>query len=415
MNPTETYRNHYSENQNNESARISSLDSFPPFINQLYATGKYSDLIIKCQGKKFKLHRAIVCSQSKPLSAAIDHGFKVIRLQCDVECFVYADTKVQEATTGEINLEDDEAEIVGYMIDFIYSGSYSIIGQKKDPAVSISGEGATSDQSDGIFQTGESTSATIDQRAGYVFDLNTPSSGMRNSNTTARASTPQSATPMPARNLFGSFYTPTTSVTITTRGDRTFTTPTFSTATGPSFIPGSPIPMPAPAAPTIRVTSSTPNIFHPASTYTAFRNTTGPATESNIFRNRRAEFMRNAATAHPANDELLAEGLIKHAKVYIIAEKYDIQALKELARQKYLSGLVKCWDTSHFVESIELIFDGTPDISKGDGLRNTAVETASKHIFQLLDRKEFVELCQDRGDIATTILIALSKRLCHMS
>ena len=47
-------------------------------IHRLYTTGKYTDLVVKCQGKEFKVHRAIVCSQSKPLAAALDNGFKVM-------------------------------------------------------------------------------------------------------------------------------------------------------------------------------------------------------------------------------------------------------------------------------------------------------------------------------------------------
>jgi hypothetical protein len=45
--------------------------------SSLYDTGKYTDMTVKCQGKEWKVHRAIVCSQSKPLAAAMDGKFKV--------------------------------------------------------------------------------------------------------------------------------------------------------------------------------------------------------------------------------------------------------------------------------------------------------------------------------------------------
>ncbi|APA13645.1 hypothetical protein sscle_11g084150 [Sclerotinia sclerotiorum 1980 UF-70] len=99
-----------------------------------------------------------------------------------------------------------------------------------------------------------------------------------------------------------------------------------------------------------------------------------------------------------------AVDLIKYAKVYILAEKYDIQPLKTLARETYFTILKTCWYSSYFVESIEIIFDGTPEISGGDCLRNSIVETASRHVKQLLARKDFTQLCQERGDIATSIL-----------
>jgi hypothetical protein len=40
-------------------------------------TDKYSDLTLKCQGAIFKVHRFVVCLQSKPLAAAVDRNWKV--------------------------------------------------------------------------------------------------------------------------------------------------------------------------------------------------------------------------------------------------------------------------------------------------------------------------------------------------
>jgi hypothetical protein len=41
------------------------------------AGGKYSDLTIACKGEIFKVHRMVVCLQSKPLAAHIDGAFRV--------------------------------------------------------------------------------------------------------------------------------------------------------------------------------------------------------------------------------------------------------------------------------------------------------------------------------------------------
>lgn len=71
----------------------------------LYKTGKYSDLTIKCQGKTWKCHQAIICPQSKPLAAALNGSFK-------------------EATTREIDLEEEDPDIVKLMLDFLYRGDY---------------------------------------------------------------------------------------------------------------------------------------------------------------------------------------------------------------------------------------------------------------------------------------------------
>jgi len=40
-------------------------------------SGRYSDLTIKCGGKVFKVHRNVVCLQSRPLAAHVDSKFIV--------------------------------------------------------------------------------------------------------------------------------------------------------------------------------------------------------------------------------------------------------------------------------------------------------------------------------------------------
>ncbi|KAL2062702.1 hypothetical protein VTL71DRAFT_5774 [Oculimacula yallundae] len=72
----------------------------------MFATDKYSDLLIKCKGKEFKVHRIVVCLQSKPLAAAVDGKFK-------------------EAITGEIDLDGNEPGIVQYMLQFMYTQDYT--------------------------------------------------------------------------------------------------------------------------------------------------------------------------------------------------------------------------------------------------------------------------------------------------
>lgn len=44
----------------------------------LLESGKYSDLTLKTSdGRLYKLHRSIVCLQSKPIAACVDGKFKV--------------------------------------------------------------------------------------------------------------------------------------------------------------------------------------------------------------------------------------------------------------------------------------------------------------------------------------------------
>lgn len=94
--------------------------------------------------------------------------------------------------------------------------------------------------------------------------------------------------------------------------------------------------------------------------------------------------------------------LLINAKVYIIAEKYDIQALKELACAKYKEVWQKSWNSAHFTESASLVYENTVEEDKM--LRDVIVKAASDNIKALLDRGEFVELLKSYGDFATDIL-----------
>ncbi|KAB8292259.1 hypothetical protein EYC80_008001 [Monilinia laxa] len=404
---------------------------FPVFISKLYSSGKYSDLIIKCQEKELKVHRAIVCSQSKPLAAAVDNGFK-------------------EAKTGVINLEDDEPEIVEYMIKFLYHGTYLIIAPKKNKP------NAATLEEDEIAPTAEEVLAVESLLSNLSPSL--PSSPSSIVYTTLNTSTQtaehgtylQPPAPMTVRNLFGTLPTPFTSATIDEMSSAFV--PTTGTALVSDLFRAVPIPT-SPFSSLPRLSNmvlgsgvsvaSMPNVYGNRRTrglaplwFT--RQGEEPSTASaqpvnntnNTFPNPRTGWIFTEAgrewleaekappnfnsglmfetttKAQAANIENLAEDLIKHAKVYITADKYDLQSLKDHARRRYSASLFTCWNSSWFVQSIEIVFDGTPDISEGDSLRNTILDAASIHAGKLLEREDFFQLCEERGDIATAILQA---------
>ncbi|KAJ8061745.1 hypothetical protein OCU04_009542 [Sclerotinia nivalis] len=384
----------------------------PKFISQLYSTGKYSDLTIKCQGKEFKVHRAIVCPQSKPLAAAIDHGFK-------------------EATTGVINFEEDDPEIVEYMIKFLYVGTYKALARMNKLTVPEMSQDATSVAEAYASVFGEQlseflsrfhTPANTNTTTNGPKKLFEPAANMFSSSNGASMFEPPRASRDSGRNLFD--YTPRTEATSSIFGlsrevdpiNISATTAGSTTSTANLFGPVNfPPPPPATAAGSTTFTS---NIFGPitfastpetatgstASTSNSHRHVLGGIidTENASVQSSEGKFDWSSIGLGPI--EFHAEDLVKHAKVYIMVEKYDIQPLKLLARERYFTISKTCWDSSYFVESIELIFDGTPEIPGGDCLRNSAVEIASRHPKQLLARDDFTQLCQERGDIATSLL-----------
>lgn len=104
----------------------------------------------------------------------------------------------------------------------------------------------------------------------------------------------------------------------------------------------------------------------------------------------------------PANPQ----NLVTLSAIYVTAEKYDVQPLKTLAKDKFEAILATGWNSEHFVDSLKLIYDGTPDTAEPDSLRELAINTAAIHAKELMDRGEFLSLCKERGDIATDILRA---------
>jgi hypothetical protein len=47
------------------------------FLAQLLESPEFSDLTFVCSGEEFRVHKAIVCTQSAPIKAAVQGGFKV--------------------------------------------------------------------------------------------------------------------------------------------------------------------------------------------------------------------------------------------------------------------------------------------------------------------------------------------------
>ncbi|KLU85663.1 hypothetical protein MAPG_04685 [Magnaporthiopsis poae ATCC 64411] len=70
-------------------------------IGKLFLNGKYSDLVIRCQGTDFRVHRAIVCPQCAFFDAACSGG--------------------QEEYEGVIELPEDHPDIVQKLLEFLYT------------------------------------------------------------------------------------------------------------------------------------------------------------------------------------------------------------------------------------------------------------------------------------------------------
>ncbi|KAI8633281.1 hypothetical protein F5Y19DRAFT_417325 [Xylariaceae sp. FL1651] len=74
-------------------------------LSSLFLDEKFSDMTVTCKGCEFKVHRAIVCTQSPFFDKAISNGFK-------------------ESMTRVIDLPDDDPDIFKLFLQFLYTGNY---------------------------------------------------------------------------------------------------------------------------------------------------------------------------------------------------------------------------------------------------------------------------------------------------
>ncbi|KAM0432994.1 hypothetical protein ACHAPT_004699 [Fusarium lateritium] len=83
-------------------------------LSTLLRSEKFSDMTIRCGGRDFKAHCAIVCTQSSFFDRALGSNFKV----------GYA-TKGHEATSRVVELPDDDPDVLERFLEFLYTGTYT--------------------------------------------------------------------------------------------------------------------------------------------------------------------------------------------------------------------------------------------------------------------------------------------------
>ncbi|KAB5531395.1 hypothetical protein GE09DRAFT_1146941 [Coniochaeta sp. 2T2.1] len=90
-------------------------------LGSLFIEGKYSDLTVACGPSSYRTHKAVLCTQSPFFAKACDGSFK-------------------EASTGIIELTEDDPEAVRMMMHYFYHHDYPHVtlhqadeAGKKDP------------------------------------------------------------------------------------------------------------------------------------------------------------------------------------------------------------------------------------------------------------------------------------------
>jgi hypothetical protein len=97
-----------------------------------------------------------------------------------------------------------------------------------------------------------------------------------------------------------------------------------------------------------------------------------------------------------------ASQLLTHAKMYEIAERYDVVGLKDLAREKFKLGCRTFWDDDAFSTAAHYAFCSTMEDDKG--LRDVVSSTISEHI-GLIHKAEVQTLLAEHNRLALIILL----------
>ena len=116
-------------------------------------------------------------------------------------------------------------------------------------------------------------------------------------------------------------------------------------------------------------------------------------------------FVPSSITAPPSGHSQFSAGaLLTNTRVFVIADKYDIQGLKQLATKKYKVAVPNAWNCTEFFGSLRLLYEETLESDRL--LKDVAVKTAGKHVKDLVDRGEFAALCRLNGELGFEILRA---------
>ncbi|KAF2440105.1 hypothetical protein P171DRAFT_448040 [Karstenula rhodostoma CBS 690.94] len=91
--------------------RKRNFDEFMRSMKSLLENGEHSDFKITCRGKTWNVHKPILCSQSAYFEAVVRFGG-------------------METSTGVLDLPEEDPEILGYMIQFLYNSDYELPSDK---------------------------------------------------------------------------------------------------------------------------------------------------------------------------------------------------------------------------------------------------------------------------------------------
>ncbi|KAM0708098.1 hypothetical protein Q7P35_004747 [Cladosporium inversicolor] len=94
--------------------------------------------------------------------------------------------------------------------------------------------------------------------------------------------------------------------------------------------------------------------------------------------------------------------LIKHAKVFAMAIKYQVDGLRALAAQKFKQAASTDWSSEDFAHVVHVVYASTPDHTQE--LREIVADTIYDHFNDLKDKEELEVVISGLGDLSYSLL-----------
>lgn len=98
--------------------------------------------------------------------------------------------------------------------------------------------------------------------------------------------------------------------------------------------------------------------------------------------------------------------LLKHPRVYALADMFRIEDLKSLSSEKFQLQLKQHWISDTMADCIREVYSTSTDI-KPSAMRQAVVDTASLHRKDLVQKRSIQELIREVGDFAIDLISAI--------
>ncbi len=112
--------------------------------------------------------------------------------------------------------------------------------------------------------------------------------------------------------------------------------------------------------------------------------------------------MQQIAPPVSPSEKVSLSALLNNVLVYALAEKYDIQPLKEVAHQKFKHRAAYEWFDEEIVTVLREVYAATP--ANDTLLRNAIHEVCDRYADKLIFHDEFLKIVKEDGTLACNML-----------